>query len=124
MLSGIGAALVRGLTDVNRVRQQSVDMSAQEGFAAALDAARRRAALRPEPQAVGLLLDPAHAAEFTIKGEDAAHGLGLRRVDNECALARVVAERRITAHPHPLLLRGGDLVADPLAGDLPLELSK
>src|SRR5467141_1355236 len=28
--------------------------------------ARRRAALRAEPQAVGLLLDPTHAAELTI----------------------------------------------------------
>src|SRR6202045_4214340 len=111
MLSGVELALVRDLTDVNRVRQQVVDMSAREGFAAALDAACRRAALRAEPQAVGLLLDPAHAAEVTIEGEDAAHCLGLGRVDNECALARVVTERHVAAHPHALLLRGGDLVA-------------
>src|SRR5207244_3710676 len=66
MLSGVELTLVRDLTDVNRVRQQVVDMSAREGFAAALDAARRRAALRAERQAVGLLLDPTHAAELTI----------------------------------------------------------
>src|SRR5882762_6762649 len=113
MLSGVELALVRNLTDVNRVRQQVVDMSAREGFAAALDAARHRAALGAEPQAVGLSLDPAHAAELTIKGEDATHGLGLGRVDDERALARVVAERHNAAHPHALFLRGGDLVTDP-----------
>src|ERR1700730_16574751 len=97
-------------------------MSAREGSAAALGAARRCAALCAEPEAVGLLLDPAHAAELTIKGEDATHGLRLGRVDDKRALARVVAERHNTAHPHPLLLRGGDLVADPFAGDLALDL--
>src|ERR1700751_5781921 len=88
MLPGIELALVRNLTDVDRVRQQMVDVSAGEGSAAALGAARRRAVLCPEPQAVNLLLDPAHAAELTIKGEDATHGLGLGRVDDERALAR------------------------------------
>ena len=35
-----------------------------------------------------------------------------------------IPERRHPAHPHPLLLRGGDLVADALADDLALELRK
>jgi hypothetical protein len=35
-----------------------------------------------------------------------------------------VAERWHAAHPHTLLLRRGDLVADALAGDLALELSE
>ena len=83
MLSGVELALVRNLTDVDGVRQQMVDVSAGEGSAAALGAARRHAALGPEPQAVGLLLDQPHAAELTIKGEDATHGLGLGRVDGE-----------------------------------------
>src|SRR5256886_17651769 len=124
MLSGVELALVRNLTDVDGVRQQMVDVSAREGSAAALGAARRRAALCAEPQAVGLLLDPAHAAQLTIKGEDATHGLGLGRVDDERSLARVVAERRVTAHPHDLFLRGGDPVAAPFAGDLALEPGK
>src|SRR5437867_3076669 len=66
MLSEVELALVGDLTDVKRVRQQVGDMSAREGSAAALDAARRRAALCAEPQAVGLLLDPTHAVELTI----------------------------------------------------------
>src|SRR6267142_1069046 len=89
MLPGVELALVRNLTDVDRVRQQVVEVPAREGFAAALDAARRCATLCAEPEAVGRLLDPAHAAELTIQSEDAAHGLGLgrseeRRVGKEC----------------------------------------
>src|SRR5271156_3000261 len=85
---------------------------------------RPSGALRVQLEAVGLLLDSAHAAELTVEREDAAYGLGLGRVDDERALARVVAQRHIAAHPHALLLRGGDLVADAFAGDFPLELGK
>jgi hypothetical protein len=53
-----------------------------------------------------------------------AHGLGLGKVDNERALARVIAERWVAAHPHALLFRRGDLVADAFPGDLALELAK
>src|SRR6266446_1979775 len=124
MLPGVELALVRNLTDVNRVGEQAVNVPAREGLAAAFDAARRRAALCAEPDAVGLLLDPAHAAEVTIESEDMAYRLGLGRVDDEGAVGGVIAERHDTAHPHALLLRGGDLVTDPFAGDLALELSK
>src|SRR5260370_15251749 len=76
MLPGVKLALVRNLTDVDRVRQQVVEVPAREGFAAALYAARRCATLCSKPEAIGLLLDPANAAEVTIKGKDAAQGLG------------------------------------------------
>src|SRR5438270_1941537 len=124
LLAGVEPTLVRYLAGVNWVREQCVEMTAREGFAAALSAIRRCAAFRPKPETVGLLLDPAHAAELTIESEDAAHGLGLGRVDDERALAGVVAQGHIAAHPHALLFRGGDLVADAFTSDLPLELGK
>src|SRR5690348_4515920 len=99
-------------------------MTAREGLPAALDAIRRCPAFRQKPETVGLLLDPAHAAELTIQSEDAADGVGLGRIDDERALVGVIAQRDISAHPHALLLRCGDLVADTFAGNLPLELSK
>src|SRR3954453_20518598 len=99
-------------------------MTAREGFAAGLGAIRRCPAFRPKPETVGLLLDPTHAAELTIESEDAPHGLGLSRIDDERAFVCVVAQRDIAAHPHALLFRGGDLVANAFTGDLPLELSK
>src|SRR6478736_2675254 len=95
LLTGVEFTLVSYVAGVNWVREQCVEMTAREGFAAALGAIRRCAAFRPKPETVGLLLDPAHAAELTIEGEDAAHGLGLGRVDHERALARVIAERHI-----------------------------
>src|SRR6516162_8231753 len=104
MLSGVELAFVSDLTDVNRVREQPVDVPAREGHPAALAAARCGAPLCLEPESVGLLLDPAHATKLPIKGEDTAYNLGLGRVDDQRALARVVAERHVAAHPHPLLL--------------------
>jgi hypothetical protein len=56
------------------------------------------------PETVDLLLDPAHAAELTIESKDAAHRLGLGRVDDERALAGVITQGHIAAHPHALLL--------------------
>ena len=110
--AGVELTLVRYLAGVNWVRKQRVEMTAREGFAAALGASRRCPAFRPKPETVGRLLDPAHTAELTIESEDAAHRLGLGRVDDERALACVIAERHVAAHPHALLFRRGDLVAD------------
>src|SRR6266403_6098664 len=77
LLTGVELTLVSYPAGVNWVRKQCVEMTAREGFAAALGAVRRRAAFRPKPETVGLLLDPAHAAELTIESEDAAYRLGL-----------------------------------------------
>src|SRR6202011_3557662 len=92
LLTGVELTLVSYVSGVNWVREQCVEMTAREGFAAALGAIRCRAAFRSKPETVGLLLDPAHAAELTIESEDAAYRLGLGRVDDERALARVVAQ--------------------------------
>src|SRR5258708_32917506 len=104
LVAGVEPALVRYLAGVNWVREQCVEMTAREGFAAALGAIRRCAAFRPKPETVGRLLDPAHAAELTIESEDATDGLGLGRVDDERALIGLIAQRHIAAHPHAFLL--------------------
>src|SRR5207302_10264061 len=98
LLAGVEFTLVSYVAGVNWVREQCVEMTAREGFAAALGAIRCRAAFRPKPETVGLLLDPAHAAEFMIESEDAAHRLGLARVDDERTPVGGVAERHIAAH--------------------------
>src|SRR5947208_17167647 len=79
LLARVKLTLVHYLAGVNWVREQRVEMTAREGFAATLGAIRRCPAFRPKPETVGLLLDPAHAAELTIESEDAADGLGLGR---------------------------------------------
>src|SRR4029077_11967685 len=60
--------------------------------------------------------------EFGIAAKDEAHGFRLALDDDELAVLRLITERRRAAPPTPLLLRGGDLVADALADDLALEL--
>src|SRR5258708_26215748 len=45
-------------------------------------------------------------------------------MDDELAIADLIAERSPTPHPHALLPGGSDLVADALANDLPLELGE
>jgi hypothetical protein len=44
--------------------------------------------------------------------------------DVQSAILDPIAQRNHAAHPHPLLLRSGDLVPNPLARDLPLELGE
>src|SRR5215467_8386940 len=87
MLARIELTLMRNPTDVNRVRQYSVEVSAREGCTTALGAIRRGATLRPQSEPVSFILDPAYAAELAIQREDAAHGLGLSRIDDKRPLA-------------------------------------
>src|SRR5262249_27269987 len=90
------------LTGVDRVGEQLVDMSTGERPATTLGAVCCRAAHRPQSEAVGLLLDPAHAAEMAIERKQGTHGLGLGRRDGEPSIAHVIAQGYQTAHPHPL----------------------
>ena len=53
--------------------------------------------------------------------EDSA---SLLLVDDQLPVLDVIAKRRQAAHPHALLLGCGNLVADALAGQFPLELGK
>src|SRR5262249_62110950 len=77
MLAWVELVFVGNLTGVNRVREHRVDVSARKRFAAALGTIRPGGAFRVQSEAVGLLFDPAPAAELTIEIEDATHGLGL-----------------------------------------------
>src|SRR6516162_5868251 len=103
MLSGITLTPVGDLPEVDRVREQPVDVPAREQFATALTSVRRRAALGLEPELVSRLLDTPHATKLAIEHEDAAHGLGCGWVDDQCSPARVVAERHVATHPEALL---------------------
>src|ERR1700679_995883 len=87
--------------------------------ATAIDADRK-----PNALSVELLFEAHHASRFEIAAERGGHDLG--RVSNyiQCAVLDSVAQGNHAAHPHPLLFRGGDLVPDPLARDLPLELGE
>ena len=49
---------------------------------------RASGALCVQPEAIGFVLDPAHAAEFTIQTKDATHSLTLGRIDGQRASPR------------------------------------
>ena len=61
---------------------------------------------------------------FEIAPEDEPDRSASVLVDGDLAILGVVAERHHAADPQSLALGGGDLVADTLGGDLPLELGK
>ena len=81
-------------------------------------------ALAHNTQPVELGLEQRDRAQFRIAPEDQPDGRRLRLIDDQFAVLDVIAERHVAAHPHALLLRRRDLVADALAGDLALELGE
>ena len=62
------------------------------------------------------------ATELEVEAEDPADRLRLFRVHDQLSVFRVVAERYVATHPHAPAFGGGNLVSDPLAGDLAFEL--
>ena len=67
---------------------------------------------------------PHERAEIEVALENKAHCRRLGLVDQQLAILDAVAERHHSTHPDALLLGGGDLVPDALAGDLALELGE
>ena len=61
---------------------------------------------------------------FKVTAHDCAHPLGFFRDRDQLALDHLVPERHRATHPDALLLGGRDLVADPFAGNLALELGE
>src|SRR6516165_2483218 len=120
----MGLPVVNDLAPIDAVLQYQVEPTAREWLAA--DAATRSA--RPssgyDPADFELFLQQPDRAEFGIAAEDQAYEFCLAVDDDELAVLRPIPEWRHPAHPHPLPLRGGDLVADALADDLALELRK
>lgn len=66
--------------------------------------------------------DELRGLRLPVSPEDAPHGLGLFGDDHQAAVGDPVAEGDASAHPHSLLLRGRELVADALGDDLALVL--
>ena len=124
MLAFVNLALMGDAADIDRVRQDLVDMPPAEQAAARRAARAIDADRNPKALSVELLFETHHASRLEIAAEEGAHDLGMILDDVQCAILDPVAQRDYAAHPHPLLLRSGDLVPDPLARDLPLELGE
>src|SRR4051812_48148829 len=96
-------------------RHQTGQLSDQ--VSASTDEATRsaRPRLALDPAGFELLLLQTDGAEFGIAAKSRAHNFRFAFDHDEFPVLRPIAERRHAAHPHPLLLRGGDLVADPFS---------
>ena len=97
-------------------------MAARDRCAAGPSAGSARPNWRANILGVQSSLEAHHAPEFQIPTKEAPNEFGLFFDDMESAVFDTVGDRDRSAHPNALPLRGGDLVADSLAGDLPLEL--
>ncbi len=128
MLSVIDVGFVFDLADVDRVGQQSVD-------GAAVD--RPTATRRPLPGRPGFVAPPSlrqfldhrhQRPEFQVETEDAADLNRLLAIDHQLrARPRtidVVTKHRDATRPFPPATLGRNLVTDPLADDLTLELGE
>src|ERR1700733_3438847 len=95
------------------------EQSATRRAARTIDADRN-----PNALSVELLFETHHPSRPEIAAKQGAHDRCMILDDMQRAVLDPVAQREHAAHPHPLLLRSGDLVPDPLARDLPLELGE
>src|SRR6202007_744010 len=69
-------------------------------------------------------LEPHDAADLEITSEEGSEESGMLLDHMARPVLDPIAERNHASHPDALPLRGGDLVADPLASDLALKLGE
>src|SRR6202045_4888862 len=122
VLATMELALVNDLAEIGAVLQHQVECAARDRLAADEAPRSARPRLTLDPARFELRLQQADRTEFGIAAENQANGIRLAIDHDELVVLRSIPERRHATHPQPLLLRGGDLVADALADDLALEL--
>jgi hypothetical protein len=111
-------------SDIDRVRQDPIEVTARHQVAAGPSATLAHPNRRAKVFGVDSGLEADHAANFEVAAKKIANEFGFAFDHMESAVFDPVAERDRSAHPDALPLRGGDLVADPLASDLALELGE
>jgi len=118
MLARIALPTMIDLSEIRPVLQEIGQWAFSEGNAAD-DLARAQTPLAGDDSPlVELPHEDEHRARGQITIKDQAHRCGLILIDNELAVYNAIAQRYDAAYPYALLLGGGDLVADALAGHL------
>jgi hypothetical protein len=124
VLAGVGFALVNNVAPIELVLQHQVECPAGEMLAAGQPSAGSFTALGHNTQSIEFGPEQRDRAKLGVALEDHPDSRRLGFADDQLPFPDVVAERHIAAHPHALLLRRGDLVANALARDLALELGE
>ena len=104
--------------------EQVIQRPAVDGFAADNTAVAPHSPLAGDAFGGEPVAQFTHGFDLPVLAEDRPDRFGLGLVDDELFVLHIVAQGRVAAHPHPLPLRGGDLVADAFARDLALELGE
>src|SRR5437764_1387514 len=105
---------------IDPVLQHQVERASGDRLPAPATAGAAGPLLADNSLELQLVPEQTHRAQHAISPEDVPHRVCFAGNDDKLMIAHRVAERRHAAHPHALLLRGGDLIADALAGDLSL----
>src|SRR4051812_29135127 len=110
------------LAAVNAVLKHQIKRTTGEFLTTVVGAVQSSPLLALNSGACKVGLEVTNRFERKIPPVDIDDGSGLLFVDHELAVFHVVPERGHTAHPHALLLGGGDFVPHALADDLALKL--
>jgi hypothetical protein len=112
MPSVVELASVPGLSDINRIAEQVVKGSSGENRAASTPPIGSDPLLAPIAIRLEVVVEIEDGSEPKILIEDVPDLFRFCFVDMELSILVVIAKRDNAAHPHALLLRGRDLVAN------------
>ena len=107
---------------IEPVAQEIGERASGEGNAANRPPIRERADFGEDAALAKVGKERPDTAEVEVAPKDRADLLGLLLLDEQLLVPADIAEWHHAADPEPLALGGADLVADPLSGDLALEL--
>src|SRR5690349_12567707 len=124
MLTRISLSMMADLANVNGIRQELVEVPAGKTAPSSMPARSVESRLGYDAPAIEFVTQRPDGSQCLVKVEYLPDRSRFHLVDDEPLILDVIAKGRQSAHPHTLLLRSRDLVADPFRGDFALELGK
>ena len=112
------------LADIEPVAQKIGERATGKRDPSHRAAGLERSQLGDDPPLAEVHPDAVEAAKREIAAEDSANPLRFLFHRNDPAVLGLISKRGHAADPQPLALGGGNLVANALGGDFPLELGK
>src|ERR1700730_11599931 len=112
MQSPLVDALVANLANVNGIGKQFVERSPEKQVPTRSFTVPCNSHLRADATTIQILHQESDGTEVQISIEYPSHRFRFRLIHDQAAIDHVVTDRHQTAHPHALLLGGGDLVAN------------
>jgi hypothetical protein len=124
LLTGICDSLVNDLASINPVLQEMVECPSTKGAPAEHLTGRQGTPLAPHAALSKIFLQRKDTPQGKVPAENQADLFGLFGIDHQFPVLHVIAERDGASHPHAFATRGRKFIADPLTGELALELGE